>query len=456
MKKLLTFSIVLGVVCGTLAFAQEEAKSGVTINAEAYAALVPLQIVHNPDRDDPYVGAGLGGWADGNVPLVRLDVKGNFEDKIGFRAHLDFLRGDAGVFEKFTVGDFLGLWWQPLPQLKFDVGRFNEDILRGKVGDDDWHNFTVGMKGKDAIFTRFKGDAGVLVSIKPLEGLFIGVHVPDFSPLVGDTPNYTSGAPDLNGDTVPVTNAGDDKYRALRVYERTQVAVGYELSGIGLVRAQFVGANGDGTDFIAASQTPPVFNNAPRIEAAFAYTGMENLVIDFGLKFWIPIGDTVTDAWSETDHEYTMTGAKGTFWKGMQIALGAGYTMGAIGINARIDVGFLENYKYDNAGLEVNIDYPFWLNFHLWPSYDLGFATIGLDFGLGVNGDGKAKVKTGAGTTETEAKGGIDVGFGLWIQKAIGNGSIRGGVAYKVATENPENVKQNGILSIPILFGYAF
>jgi hypothetical protein len=396
----------------------------------------------------------MGGWADGDRPFVRLDVAGNFEDKIGFRAHLDFFRG--GGASVFDVGDFLGLWWQPLQQLKFDVGRFNEDILRGKVGDDDWHAYTVGMKGKDAIFTRFKGDAGVLVSIKPIEGLFIGVHVPDFSPLLGGTPNYTSGAPDLNGGT----GTGDSN-RALRVYERTQVAVGYEIGGIGLVRAQFVGANGSGTDFIAvappAPSTPPFFGNAPRIEAAFAYTGMENLVVDFGLKFWIPIGDTVTDTWVEADHEYTMTGAKGTFWNGMQIALGAGYTMGAIGINARIDVGLLKNYKYDNSGLEVNIDYPFWLNFHLWPSYDLGFATIGLDFGLGVNGDTNGEAKAnGNSVWKDELKGGIDVGFGLWIQKDIGNGSIRGGVAYKVATENPENVKQNGILSIPVLFSYAF
>jgi hypothetical protein len=424
----------------------------------------------------------MGGWADGDRPFVRLDVAGNFEDKIGFRAHLDFFRGGGASF--FDVGDFLGLWWQPLPQLKFDVGRFNEDILRGKVGDDDWHAYTVGMKGKDAIFTRFKGDAGVLVSIKPMEPLFIGILVPDFAPLAGTVPNYTSGAEDLN-------STGDSN-RALRVYERTQVAVGYELSGIGLVRLQFVGANGMGGAGLFNPQVPGFsFRNglkagddiavgqviipgsgtpgaglwnqkAPRFELAFAYTGMENLVIDFGLKFWVPIKDWLTDDWNALDSEYTKT-KDVTYFGGLQVALGAGYTMGAIGINARIDARFLESYTLEGTAGDGELHNGLDLNFHLWPSYDLGFATVGLDFGLQVlgaitNKDGDV-IGEVAGVSDGYT-GGIRVGFGLWLEKAIGNGSIRGGVAYKVGTKiddlGPNHKAENGILSIPVLFSYAF
>ncbi|MDR2485908.1 MAG: hypothetical protein LBD55_11020, partial [Treponema sp.] len=346
-------------------------------------------------------------------------------------------------------GDFLGVWVKPVDWLKFDVGRFNEDILRGKIGDDNWHSYTVAMKGKDDIFTRFKGDVGALAGLTPVEGLYIGLLVPSFAQFESNKPDHTSGAP--NGNTT------GDSNRALRVYERIQIGLGYEIQGIGLARVQVVGANGAKDTNGAEGVDPKTLTfsstaQAPRFEAAFAFTGMEGLTVDFGLKFWIPIKDWLdpADTWDEDKDEYVKLEKTGTYFKGLQFALGAQYALGDLGVAARVDAKMLENYESDDGNNKYTA--PLNLNFHLWPSYNLGFATLGIDFGLEVNG--KSKRETPAGSTDGEEDG-VRIGFGAWLKKSFGNSSIKGGLAYRAGTEFGGK-KENGIFTIPIVFDYSF
>ena len=324
------------------------------------------------------------------------------------------------------------------------MGRFNEDILRGKIGDDNWHSYTVDMQGKDAIFHWFNGDVGALIGLTPVEGLYIGLLVPKFAQFSLTKPelDYTSGASD--------GNSNGDSNRALRVYERIQIGLGYEIQGIGLARAQFVGANGGITSFDFEKRT--LSGDAPRFEAAFAFTGVEGLTVDFGLKFWIPIKDWLdpADTWDEAKDEYVKLEKTGTYFKGLQFALGAQYALGDLGIAARVDAKMLENYESDDGNIKYTA--PLNLNFHLWPSYNLGFATLGIDFGLEVNG--KSKLETPAGSTDGEEDG-ILIGFGAWLKKSFGSSSIKGGLAYRAGTEY-DGQKQNGIFTIPIVFDYSF
>jgi hypothetical protein len=255
------------------------------------------------------------------------------------------------------------------------------------------------------------------------------------------------------------------------VYQRIQAGVGYEIQNIGLVRAQFVGANSkgkwnytyEGDRITGINIKDPLPINAPRIEAAFAYTGMEGLVLDLGLKFWIPVSDWTTDEWDPIKQEYIVLDQEnthtGSYWKGVQVSLGAGYTAGDIGINGRIDAKFAQSYTHDgDYGNDLSL--PFNLNVHLWPSYNLGFATIGLDFGLEFIGT-TTFTQVAAETTDEEYKGGLRVGFGLWLQKAFGPSSIKLGLAYRVGSEfgekdKPGHWKEPGVLSIPIVFDYSF
>jgi hypothetical protein len=378
------------------------------------------------------------------------------DDKIGFRAELRFFNkvltiDDLRNGNWVDFGDWANVWWKPLDMLKFDVGEFNGDTLRGKVGNDNWHNYTVGAGDEDAIFQRFRGDIGAMVSLTPIPGLYIGVLVPDFKPCIEATPDMTGSN---NSDIDSATR------RALRVYEKTQVGVGYELNGIGLVRAQFVGANGgDGarwslpTNLVDVGAGVTGFSE-PRFELAFAFTGMEGLVIDFGVKAYIPISDWVTNEWDESKEEYKKLENTPTVWRGLQFALGAGFNTGALKINARVDaLNIAANADYDYQGVTAKYSVGPTINFHLWPSYDLGICELGVDFGLNV----KLIDKYELGSASVDVKNDdFQVGFGLWAKKAYGNGSIKGGIAYRLGNANDGNYTYPGVLSIPIIFDYSF
>jgi hypothetical protein len=470
MKKLIALSILVSILASAV-FAEEE-KSPISITGSADAAVTPLQIIHGGDADDTYIGAGVGRPGDPQGPKVGLSAAADYEGILGAKVDLEFFynttRNSGGA--EFGLGDFVEVWFKPTDWFKLDVGKFNEDILRGKVGDDNWANWTVGMKNKDAIFTRFQGKAGFLAGFTPVEGLYIGILVPKFAQWFQDDAGNNTD-PFLTGAR---TNYPGDKERAYRVYERIQVGVGYEIQGTGLVRAQFVGAN---PDLLEPTARPPDpsdppntiypstwFNtlenatfpfSAPRFEAAFAYTGMEGLVVDLGLKIYLPVSDWTTDSYTWIDHEYSQMEKTPSFWNPIYVSLGGQYTAGDLGIAARVDLHFLGSVTYDAiANQELEVGLPFGLNFHLWPSYNLGFATIGLDFGIAYYGK-TSYTFNGTKGDEDENEGGIDVGFGLWLQKSFGNSSVRGGLAYRVGTEK-DGYKHQGVLSIPIVFDYSF
>jgi hypothetical protein len=441
----------------------------VTVSGQFDAALIPLQVLiqdvpANSTQEEIAIGAGLGRPGNGDAPRARIGIVAQDEEgKVGLNFKLQF---NANSSFRVAFDDFAEVWWKPIEWLKFDVGRFNIDTLRGKIGDDDWQHYTVKMKSPDEIFTRFQGQrgsggGGFGISLTPLEGLFVGVGVPGLISVEASGADHT--------DLV--------QRKALYAYQNIQAAVGYEIGGIGLARIQYVGAkpsvkglyDGYPNSWNPLSTTDLVYDGsgitAQKLEVAFAFTGMEGLVIDLGAKIPFGFKDLKPETGLWYDESDSIPEIKDITWQApFQVSLGAGFTTGPINILARIDTKFAGSVKYDGndlivlgmiGGKEANL--PFILNAHLWPSFDLGFASVGVDFGLEfigktTNEDGDV---IGENPTSDGLKGGVRVGFGAWIKKTLGGCSIRGGLAYRLGTE-VNSAKEKAALTVPILFSYSF
>jgi hypothetical protein len=455
MKKFIALSIVLVVLVG-VAFAQD-APAGVTVTGKFDAWLMPLQVITREvedgtdTKDVTLVGAGLGRDNTSRGPRGRLFLEGK-TDKLGLKLQLQFY--PMSPSEMFGIDDFAEVWVKPADWVKIDVGKFVDDTLRGKVGDGSWMDgVTVLMKDGDSIFSRFKSPSmnpspspvGALVGFT-FGDLYIGAMVPGLK-LFKAEPNagiYETFA--VEGFTA---TEDDSPETADRIYQRIQAAVGYTIKDIGLVRAQFVGANPSAK--IETDNRITIV--APKIEVAFALTAVSGLTLDLGAKIPLPFKNT--RFWNAEDYKWDKTDDDTKYQAPFQISLGAVYGINAISIAARVDTKFAGNVNHDDWDDPYKL--PFELNAHLWPSYKLSFATIGLDVGIEYIGettheDGKVVNKT---ADFDGLNGGIRIGFGAWIEKGMGNATIKGGLAYKVGTE-VNSIKEDGVFSIPIVFEYSF
>jgi hypothetical protein len=145
----------------------------------------------------------------------------------------------------------------------------------------------------------------------------------------------------------------------------------------------------------------------------------------------------------------------------MQISLG--FTFGIteeFTLNGRIDTKLLGSYNSGTPGAK-DTEFGPQLNIHLWPTYDLGFAAMGLDFGFICWKEDEGDANVIIARTD-----GIRVGVGLYLEKTIGVSTIRGGLAYCAPTKvgertnalsgKVEDDKSNGMFSIPIALNLKF
>jgi hypothetical protein len=235
---------------------------------------------------------------------------------------------------------------------------------------------------------------GTLVSITPIEGLFIGALVK---------------ASSLDADNI------GDAYK-----DHLQFGVGYVIPEIGHVRLQYVGEK-DG--YIPAAGTVSDQINAKRMEAAFAFTGVPDLIIDTGIKIYFPV---------------TISGA--TVQKAFQAALGAKYTMDDLSLVGRIDTTFGQSVKDSSSESSTGIG----LRINLIPSYKLSFAEVGGDIGIKL----VPGTETKAGNQSITSEGGVEFGIGAWIKKSLGSGHIKTGFTLKPG--------KNTVFTIPVLLEYYF
>ena len=448
MKKLVLFTLIVAMVAGAT-FAQ--LADGLSIGVWGRGAFAPLIIAS--DRKDgngdaiknsggTYAGTGVT-WGDGVWNEIYLTGE---TDYVGFGVGF-YADADAGIGSLNPPGAHV--WAQPFGSDVFKVraGTFTDDTLRGKIGsiDGGFEYFTVGgLWEEDAIFHGFGrgagyiGNSGYMLSSVPAEGLFIGWYL------------GTEG------------HLWDFGAKASSVYRFMQLGFGYEIADVGLARLQYVGGylgKDDGKNLQKAIDDEKTnayntdyvkdLNKPARIEAAFAFTGMEDLLIDFGLKLWFPV--TLDGKYTPKGGSEITFGNGRTASNGVDVALGASFGGGDFGLTARVDANFGSYSRSDKDDKSADGMY---LDFGIIPSFNLGFGTLGLDIGLKTTGNSKDyagdEVKDGS----------TQFGFGAWISKDLGgNGYIKAGLSYtlpETPADKDNKARGSGVFRIPVVLEYWF
>ncbi|MDR1971749.1 MAG: hypothetical protein LBQ46_07490 [Treponema sp.] len=419
MRKCAALLMVLLIVAGA-AFAQ--IPDGFSVGGWGRADFVPFQGVF-PDGGDAkyYTGTGSG-WGAGYTGL-------NFQfNAVDGRIGGQFELGTNGNVEP-TVGDNLHIWVKPFGSdiLYLKVGKFRDGRFRGPGTDNPFQLF-IGGPGKngDAVFQRFAPDGGALFISQPVAGLSIYAQLNPGATINGIGPALNPGA-----------EAND-------VYKSIQTGIAYNISGIGLARAQYVGNIGgiEGT-VISSTTFTGITPNDARIEAAFNLTAVPGLNLDLGIKLPLPV---------EKD---TGLGFDVTYQGNFQANVAGSYTSGDFGLTYGLYAGFGGSLATDISG-DKRSDLRPTFNIILTPSFYVAAidATLGLDAGFKVVGDGDVTLDGGALVNGEES---TTFGFGAWVSRNLGKGSIKTGLAYQFPTYGDNGTTgKTAYLSVPVILEISF
>jgi len=416
---------------------------------------------------DDTAGTGAGAGVTWAPSFATEFVISGGTDYVGFGIGMDIDGGGAS----FGLNSFgAHIWAQPLGSdlLRFTAGRFRDDTLRGRQGviGNGFEYFvlpdTLRYSENDAIFHRFNQRGGFfpgspaqgfMVSSRPMEPLFIGLGV-----------------------TAPLAGMGEEgwvwtPFYAGWVFRTTQIGFGFDLEGIGTVRAQFLGgfmnvdfdcdcdspwgsrcAAGhlmhigmnlldDDEDIDDLDPSRHAAGLAPRIELAFAYTAMEGLLIDFGFKFHLPV---TIENMAGPDSELVVR-------EGIFIALGANFEQDAFRLRARLELDAARGTDSTIGGGDT----AEWrdglgLSLRLAPAFNLGFGWAGLHIGMNMRGESSFD---GDGNEDNTFR----LGFGGFFERDLGgNGIFKTGLTYTLPTSVNGNATGSGVFSIPVLMEFWF
>jgi hypothetical protein len=254
MKKLLLI-VALLTISLTFTFAQA------TVGGWGRGIFVPLIIADG----DP-TAASLVSWGPGGTRM-GFTVSGK-SDNVGVQMDVIVDNGAVGV------GDQQKIWVKPIEMLTLSAGRIYDDVLRGSASfvAYDFLRYD-NMVGDGLIFGRV-GEAGQVnfeVALTPVDGAFIFVAFGGNGGLDLQNWMWTPGITEVTAE----------------MFKTGQYGAGYDIPGIGLIRAQLMGmpsakllaemaglpTTGLDSDFWGVAQ------------AAFKLTMIENLLVDIGATF---------------------------------------------------------------------------------------------------------------------------------------------------------------------------
>jgi len=343
-----------------------------------------------------------------------------------------FLRLQQSMGKDFGI-ELAWVWWQPIQQVKFQAGLLDDfyvdDIVNtfgGNAEETGVHN--TGTNGFDgllvgnAAFGQEFDQGGAALSLYPVEGLAINLGIPfaNYTDGFDSDGKYHYSAKDVfagymesKGTFVynPITdsfnvsaNASGDAATGLLAQ------VTYDLTDIGRVSFAFRAHDGgfyynkDGD----IAGVPLSFSNHA-LYLGFNLTAIENMGLNFGVKFTLPYTFKYSDAFM-----YGYFGEDTTYMAPVLIGLGFNYSMDALGIGARLAVALGENANNSDWDDPWKGDTVFGLQ--ILPSYDLGVCKIFLNAGVTIVAPGDNE------GDERKAK----VGFHInpYVEKTIGGGSF--------------------------------
>ena len=218
MKKALAILTALAVVGGA-AFAE------VNVGGWGRSGYVPYVSVDGSDA----VVATMPSWANGG--RVGVNFSGS-SDNVGFNLKVDSNGRTLGVGAPAKIKVKVNRLFQ------FQIGKVQQDVLRGKIGDFGAFELE-SAGGEDDIFARFYPGKGLQIDITPMEGVYIGAAL--------------DGSGTLTEDAM----------------KNIQLGAGYVIADIGHLRAQYLGS---------------AIDDSSMVQVAFALTAVENLLVDAGAK----------------------------------------------------------------------------------------------------------------------------------------------------------------------------
>ncbi|MCQ2611654.1 MAG: hypothetical protein MJ169_07875 [Treponema sp.] len=271
--------------------------------------------------------AASWGPTDSNI-RTGITIHGESEN-IGFAIDMN-----ADGFKGAGIGDTAFIWAKPWSWLYVAIGKVQDNAARGDgcFGQFGWWRqvgpawvgtmgYGTSMAGEDLTFVRFGNGAGsqatgAIVKVTPIDGLWIEAA-------------FDINSKDSDENFTTVKEAAD-------VYKNGQYGAGYDIKGIGHIRAQYIGS-------------------ANAINAAFDLKAVENLTLTVGAKIGLTSGASTTVA-AYANYKVAMVtihalfnGTIATNSFDFEIAAGCDVDLGnGVGVNA--DVRFYNNGATGDKG----------------------------------------------------------------------------------------------------------
>jgi hypothetical protein len=424
MKRIIALALIGAVVSGSV-FAE------ITFSGWGTARWSPIVVGGDVETTDgkaeevTNVGIGGGpGWK-GFGAAVGFEVTGkNESETVGFNLHL---RANNGTGDLGLGDPHAYIWSKPFGDiLKVTLGLYDEDIFRGKFAEVNHGTSAVGTltNNEDALFWRLRSGQGrdntmgALIGLYPVDGLSIFANI-GTSNAVGATPPK---------DAIADTLASG------------QYAIGYNISGIGLARFQFIGGYyGKSNNYSPLGGDAKGWN---RLQLAFNLTAVDKLNIDVGATIPLALEATTEDTAvfvTTTDayvgivngapaiipaktSSFDITMIDGTkigladgdkYSPPIHIALGASYNLSPIVVQLRFDADLAESYEYKAGG---KYESGAGIAFAIRPTYKLdGVGTLGVRVSLKLVGNGEK-----GGVDQKNGK--TDLGLGAYFDRDIFKG----------------------------------
>ena len=350
-------------------------------------------------------------WMDGKgTSRMGFSVHGESEN-VGFNVDLK-----ADGYSELGINDTAFFWAKPWSFLEVKIGKVQDDTGRGNLcyGMFNWWRMGFGFTGEDLTFTRFGNGGGgqangAIVKITPIEGLWI------------------IGAFNLN-------DTDSNTVEATKVFgNQSQYGVGYNINGVGSVRAQYIGqanaTNKDG-DTVANGKA----------EVAFDLTAVDGLYVTVGAQ--IPFAFDALDV-------------SGTYPSNqVKIAAGADFKLAAVTLHAIVDARLPNTVSTSVGSIDAKTTLGGRIGVGVGADVDFGNA-IGLVADIRFqSAQDKVYEATAAGTTTTTTTVDSSLSFLVGLSKGLTNGSI--GVGFEGEIQKITTSDSQFNWAIPVVISASF
>ena len=386
MKKLIAISVVFALIAGT-AFAADIA---VDVAGNVKVVQGSTGGYHEVEEPDPS-GTGTiktrekdAATAGGQWARIRISASGeNDEGTFGAWFRYDSLppyEGNKTGWDESVEHAQAHAWWKPVEQVRLLFGG-GPDGRFEQSGVTRWGFYQVagdtravpeGFKFSDSFYQGWE-DAGLNLTVTPMEAFEINLGIPFI--------------------TQSQSGAGKDGLK--HEYMKSHLQFAYTADGIGTFaftyKANTSYLKGSAKVWEYAKLDPTTLYDSSEFSKIFLYAGLtmiENLGIDFGLAYTLPVKYN-EDYSSSVTADPTKPGSidvpaveGSSLNPPIAIGLGAKYTAGDFGVKARTQVKLAGKYVASDGADAYKI--PMNIIFDVLPSYNISESMIFL-FSAGVD-----------------------------------------------------------------------